>query len=426
MTPEGCTPWWQRDDVLSRWVRDLLAAEMAALRPGGWPWPHDASPRDVHLVEDLGADSLEMMGLSAAFADALDLQCPQRLDALYRQPTWQGWTTVAREQWAQCDARLRFASSGSTGRPQRSVHQRVELEQEVDAVLDAALGAHIDAPMDTMPGDPGQAAPTRIITAVRAHHIYGFLFSALLPQRLLHRRLQAVEVLDMVGRPPALAVHMVRSGDLVLGFPDWWRVALRSGDSWPAGVVGLTSTAPCPADIGQQALAAGIGHWIEIYGSTETAGIGWRHTPGAPFVLHAHWQRADDDSLIRRRPDGTVSSPLQPPDRLEWTDDRHFLPLARRDGVVQVGGVNVDPAAVRSQLLKHPGVADAAVRTTEVGSGLRLKAFVVPHAPAPEPHRLAQDITDWCRRHLAPAARPVEIRVGSELPRNEMGKPRDW
>jgi acyl-coenzyme A synthetase/AMP-(fatty) acid ligase len=101
----------------------------------------------------------------------------------------------------------------------------------------------------------------------------------------------------------------------------------------------------------------------------------------------------------------------------------------------------VDPGQVARRLLGHPAVAEACVRLHDTPHGPRLKAFIVPHADTgamkaqsdegahtgdAAVQALQQEIEAWCRRQFSPAARPMHIRIGRQLPRNEMGKRCDW
>ena len=68
----GSGAWWARGNFLQRVVADLLAAELGAMRPGRPPPPAPWA-LDVEFVRDLGADSLELMGLGTALVEALHL-----------------------------------------------------------------------------------------------------------------------------------------------------------------------------------------------------------------------------------------------------------------------------------------------------------------------------------------------------------------
>ena len=390
--------WWREAGLLERYLGDLLQGELAALRPGRAPAAPPSANDD--LVEALGLDSLEWLALSAALGELAPAALQGDRDPPRR---WDAWLALVREGLATGPSALTVRSSGSTGAPRRSTHPLPELWQEMQAM------ARVIGPRQ------------RVVCLVRSHHIYGFLFGVLLP-----RVWGGVPVLHLPGEQLARLPAQVRPGDLVVGYPEGWAALSRLVPQWPADVVGVTSTAPCPPATAQAAIDSGLTRLLQVYGSSETAGIGWRDQPDGAYRLHPFWRRdpVDPGTLWRRSPEGSESA-RRVPDALDFEDEQHFRPAGRLDGVVQVGGVNVQPAAVAEALRRHPGVAEAAVRPHAVAGGaLRLKAFVVPrHGASPA---LAQELLDWAARQLAPAARPVHVRVGPALPTGAMGKAADW
>lgn len=406
----GPAHWWLHDDLRERFVRDLLAAEMAALRPGGWSLPPAPWPCGLHWRDDLGADSLELMALSAALSEAVQLNDPDAARSLYERPTLENWQAVAQTALTQASATQAFRSSGSTGAPGRNTHPLNRLLQEIEA-----LSTVVDARVPPI---------GRIVSTVRGHHIYGFLLTVLLPHRWRQWG-RSVEVLDMVAMPPPAVMARLQPGDLLVSFPMLWQAMARTGLPWPDGVVGVTSTAPCPPELCGQLRHSGLSRLVHLYGSSETAGIGWREGGQEAFELLPFWQRlaGDDTRLMRQDPDGSTST-LPLPDHLQWSGPRRFLPAGRVDGEVQVGGVNVRPAEVARQLCRHPGVKEAMVRLHGPDGQQRLKAFVV--AAAGHEETVAEALLAWSRRHLAPAARPVHVQVGQALPVNAQGKACDW
>jgi 4-coumarate--CoA ligase (photoactive yellow protein activation family) len=164
---------------------------------------------------------------------------------------------------------------------------------------------------------------------------------------------------------------------------------------------------------------------VQVYGSSETAGVGWRERAGAPFALLPYWRRtADPGALDRTLPDGTVERyPLQ--DRLDWHEATHFLPAGRIDAAVQVGGTNVFPAYVAEVLALHPQVEAAAVRLMRPDEGRRLKAYVVAR-PGVDVDALRAGLPAWAAARLSVPERPVAWTFGPGLPRQAGGKPADW
>jgi 4-coumarate--CoA ligase (photoactive yellow protein activation family) len=404
--------WWEDESSLLRVVSDLLAAELAQARPGRTT-PPQPWPRTLDFARELGADSLELLGMATALAEALHLD---RLDVdarLLAYPVLDGWVAAARDSLRGAAASgkgapLSFRTSGSSGSPKRCTHDLALLWQET---LELAR---------LLPGR------RRILSVVPAHHIYGFLFTVLLP-----RAMKAGEVIDLRAAAPATVLREARAGDLIVAHPGWWEQAERLAPHFAADVTGVSSTAPCPDPLAQALALAGL-RLVQVYGSSETAGVGWRIDAGAAFTLLPYWTRTEDAAqLLRTLPDGgTAHYALQ--DKLEWEDERRFRPGGRIDAAVQVGGVNVFPPYVAEVLRMHPQVLDAAVRLMRADEGRRLKAFVVPVAG------LAQDLDeagledlrtallDWCGQRLQTAERPASISFGERLPRQASGKPADW
>lgn len=399
------SPWWRHPSLLHRFLDGLLRAEMARLRPGGWAAKLDLWAPGRHWVHDLDADSLELMALAGALGAAVDLPDTEAAEALFENPTPGHWAQVAADCLDRQPDRMRYRSSGSTGTPRWHAHWLADLAQEMQ-VVGTVLG-------------PVQ----RIVSAVPCHHIYGHLFGVLLPWA---RNLPDLPFLSLHGRAPLALGAQLRPGDLVLGFPDWWELVVAQEVTWPAGVTGVTSTAPCPDRLAQALARQGLPRLVQVYGSSETAGVGWRDQPDQPFLLHPFWHRdaSHPHRLLRQHASGD-NSPAAAPDVLRWTGDRHFWPGERRDGAVQVGGVNVFPGAVRALLRGHPAVKDVAVRLHDFSGQPRLKAYVVPW-PEADPGTLPEHLRQWAAERLPAAARPGHVAVGLALPVNAEGKDCDW
>lgn len=389
--------WWQHADF-QRYVADLIRAELATLRRSHAGLPPLPWPGDLHLEHGLGADSLERFQLASALGSALHMDATDLDQQLLSLPTLSDWCDCARASLALAGERISFRTSGSSGLPKLCTHALAQLEQEVQHWA-------------------GMLGPVkRILYTVPAHHIYGFLFTVLLPQALP----AAPQLVDARATLPARLAALARSGDLVVSFPDYWAGAAGAGQPFAPGVAGITSTAPCPDPVALQLQALGL-ELLQIYGSSETAGIGWRRQAGAAYTLLPCWERTAQPGLLLR--EGREVA-LQ--DTLDWRGERAFLPAGRLDQAVQVGGVNVHPAAVEAVLARHPGVAEAAVRLMRPDEGQRLKAFIVPADPAAPEAALAGELAAWARTHLTMAARPVSFTFGSNVPRTKQGKRADW
>lgn len=409
-------PWHDRPGALARFLSDLVADELARLRPGAPvvlpPRPWSAS---LQLDEDgLGLDSLDRMAVAGALTEALHLHESGIEDLLLAQRGFGEWVETAAESLRRFDAALTFRTSGSTGTPKPCRHTLAALEHEVTALA-------------SLP--PLRGSVSRVLTAVPSHHIYGFLFTQLLPSRL-----HATETIDVRGLTSPVLRHQLRAGDLVIGHPAFWRLFAQHGRGTPLprGVRGVSSTAPCPDVLARDLVDQGLESLLQVYGSSETAGIGWRDCADDAFALLPHWQRSDSPatgatSTLSRSGPGGPFAPVLLQDHLDWLDADQFTVGGRADAAVQVGGVNVFPSQVCQCLCDHPAVAHAAVRLMTPHEGDRLKAFVVPRPGAyADEHALRADLDAWVRARLPASARPRALDFGSALPVDNRGKACDW
>jgi 4-coumarate--CoA ligase (photoactive yellow protein activation family) len=373
-----------------------MRAELARLRPD---LPVSSAPWDAGASFDCGPlvlDSLDRLKLASAVATALHFSSATVPDRLREAPTFGDWVSEARRVAERSDGAVAFKSSGSSGAPSSVLHAITVLDEEIAAL------AELLAPR------------TRIVTAVPAHHIYGFLFTVLLPHVL------KCTVLDVRRHSPAALGAVLQPGDLLVAFPTVWEAAVEARTRWPDRVAGVSSGAALRPGLFPELRLGGLDLLLEIYGSTETGGIGWRTDGAAPFRLFRHWSRLDNDRLLK------ASGEYALPDAAAWVDSLHLVPGPRHDRALQVGGVNVHPSRVRSVLLAHGGVADAAVRLMRAEEGERLKAFIVPKDPDADPRRLRGSLVEWVDTRLAVVERPRSFTFGAAVPINAAGKPADW
>jgi len=350
-------------------------------------------------------DQQELRNLARAFAEMLCMP-DNAVDQLMSCPSMEEWDHCALGFWRLSPADLVFKTSGSTGMPSACKQPFALLEQEIQAQAEIF------------------AEHKRIVTLVPRHHIYGFLFSILLPKAL------GVPVLELPLVPSRSQMEQLRPGDLVVAFPMFWKSLCALTPSFPPGVCGVTSTGPCPADVIHTLLKLGLERITEVYGSSETGGVGTRHHPDHAYTLLPYWDpitlHPDQmPSLARRLPDGGTAGPFKLPDLTHWETPRTFRPLKREDKCVQVAGVNVYPEKVADCIRSHPMVRSCAVRLMRPEEGQRLKAFVVLR----DENRLddfRRDIRPWLVQRLSASEIPKSLTYGTVLPKNDMGKDADW
>lgn len=268
---------------------------------------------------------------------------------------------------------------------------------------------------DVGPGD-------RIVGTVAPGHIYGLLFTVLLP--LLRG---AAFSRETPHHAEAIARCVREGGARVLVTVP---VQLRACGGLPAGSLdGLdrifSSTGPLSQSVAKAFVARHGTPVTEILGSTETGGIAYRirgirgirdqaEAPRwRPFdVVHVSVGR--DDRLCVDSPflQPDLPRPFETADRVEMASDGTFTHLGRVDGIVKIGGRRVSLSEVEACLREHPSVEDAAVVAVPDGvRGDRLLAAVTPASCPVEPLRqaLLERFEPTClpRRILAIGALPV-------------------
>lgn len=366
----------------------VVAAEVSRLRETDrlLTWP-DALPIGA---EGLGLDSLERLGALGALAETFNLD--ER--ALGWDPPrtigdWIDWIMLGQ---ATGRGKLTVRTSGSTGAPRSCVHAVADLCDEATFLATRFAGR------------------CRVVALVPAHHLYGLIWTALLPAAL---------DIPVVARTLGAPLHL-QAGDLVVAVPDQWQFMLRLCDRFPVDVVGVSSAGTLADGLATGLLAAGLTRLVDIYGSSETGGIAMRDHPAGAYDLLPRWRLQHDEGGWQLVDGHGVVAAV--PDHVERVGDRALRPIGRRDGAVKVGGHNVWPQRVAQLLREVDGVADAAVRLDDDG---RLKAFVAVHA-GHDPVHLSARIEHVVGTRLTASENPTKIRFGAALPRNAMGKLEDW
>ena len=396
---------------LSAVLQSLLAAELRASRgragadlrlPRGLPpvWP-DSLPIGGPGADGLGCDSLETLWLAAAVNEMFHLHEAGVETYLPGAATFGDWIDQVEAAWRSGVASITVTTSGTTGQPKRCPHA-------LDALLTEA------AYLGRLFRDR-----RRVVSLMPAHHVYGVLFAALLPDAL------AVPQVDASSLGASEVARILAPGDLVATFPERWQWLERSLPGWPENTAGVVSTAPCPPSLIAALLGRGLSGMTEVYGSSETAGVAVRQWPDAAYTLMPHWEFAapldDEAPEIIHRSGKNVGLP----DRIRSSEGRRFCLAGRRDGAVQVGGMNVHPDRVSARMRGCPGVREALVRLMRPDEGARLKVYVVPEDGV-DLTALRDFLSDWVQAELPVAERPTAITFGSELPTNILGKQSDW
>jgi len=383
---------------------DIIASTLTRIRgniddlPLISDWTHQTSIKK----NGFEVDSLELMTVAGLVNKMFHLYETGIEELLLRKSHIGEWTEIVMKSLMKHHESITFSTSGSTGKEKEITHAWNELLQEVRFF--SILFQQI----------------RRVITFVPSHHIYGFLFTVILPKIL------NVNIFDARHLSIGKLTQSLNDYDLIVSIPVQWTYFNNSLSSQftisASNIQGLTSTAPCQPQLIQALRKKGIQPITEIFGASETSGVGYRQSPLSPYRLLPYLSRTKDDpdQLEKQLPSGEVRL-MDIVDTFNWVDDRRFHPLKRKDGCVQIGGINVNPSFVAEKINDHPDVSTCAVRMMNPNEGNRLKAFIVPKDMDKQ-----SQIRQWIRQNLPSVERPAAIVFGEVLPRNEMGKLQDF
>lgn len=397
-----------RRDELFRVIVALVAEEVSRQRAKHLsPSESLAWTEETQLDDDgIGLDSLARIDTAARINQYFHLHECGIEDYLLLERSLGGWTTIVAKGLELSANYLTFQTSGSTGRAKACTHQIPDLIQEVDELCTLLAGTK------------------RVLSLVPPHHIYGFLFSVMLPNML------DIPIVDARLWGPGAFGKRTEESDLVVATPHLWSYLSTSMPQFPSSLTGVTSTAPMPDNLARHLRAQGLSKLLQVYGSSETAGIATRWTPEVPFALFSHWQKDDSGlKLTRVLTNGKTGAGVPLLDTVNWLDERRFRLFGRKDDAVQIGGINVFPNRVAAVVAEHECVESCVVRAFAVGDDLaklRLKAFVVCKTDAVNASTIEAQLTGHTKARLSALECPVSWTFGPELPVNAMGKPTDW
>ena len=378
---------------------DLAAEHLEGVARGA---AADACVRDAQSAADLGG----------AFATCVTAQAPLEPSASARR--------------SSCATEWILLTSGTTGAPKLVLHTLGSL---TSALTRAGVGADDTIVWSTF-YDIRRYGGLQIF--FRALHCGSLVLSD-----------PAEPVMDFLARAAAAGVTHIS------GTPSHWRRALMSG----AAATIAPRYVRLSGEIADQAVLdslratyprATVAH---AFASTE-AGVAFEVRDGlagfpvalvgAPGPVEL---RVADDTL-RVRSAGTAqcylgsdAEPLRAADGFVDTGDRveeragRYFFMGRRGGVINVGGLKVHPEEVEAVINAHPWVRMSLVRARRnaiTGSVVAAEVVLAEEGNGrgerPPPDALTRELTERCRRSLAPHKVPAMIRIVPSLAVSASGK----
>ncbi|MFA6284403.1 MAG: fatty acid--CoA ligase family protein [Desulfurivibrionaceae bacterium] len=388
----------------------------------------------------LATDNRAVMaaGLLASLAGGPALLLPYALSAqaLARMQQLTGFTTAIGDA-AGIAANLPATTTVIKPQPGRMADlappTRLEPEPEL---LKIFTGGTTDAPQlwsktgENMFGEGfflarcfGVTEKDRIVATVAPYHIYGLLFSVILP--LVS---SASVVMDTPSFPGEIAKTIAdHQATILASIPPHYR-AMRAKKIEAASLrLAFSSAGMLEAEDNDAFSRLNNVGIVEVYGSTETGGIATRnrHAGETSFTAFpdVSW-RITEQRLCVRSPYLSPELPLAEDgffttgDRVEAEGAHAFALKGRADGVTKVGGKRVDLEEVRACIKKAPAVSDCVVLSLpEPGSRAQRIVALIQGVEVD-----TELVRETLAESLEPYALPRLFKTVAQIPVTESGK----
>ncbi len=205
-----------------------------------------------------------------------------------------------------------------------------------------------------------------IVATVPPYHIYGLLFSVILPL------VSGASVIMATPSFPGEIADVIheQGATLLAGIPPHYRALRGKKVAGSSLRLAFSSAGMLDAEDNEAFCHLNQVGIVEVYGSTETGGIATRnrHLGETSFTAFptVSWT-VKEDRLCVRSPFLSPELPLADDgffttgDRVEPSGTTQFILKGRVDGVTKVGGKRVDLEEVRAIIKKMPKVSDCVV-----------------------------------------------------------------
>ncbi len=321
---------------------------------------------------------------------------------------------------------IEIYTSGSTGEPEVIVKKIGQFEEEV-ITLENCWGRGL-----------GTAAT---VATVSHQHIYGLLFRLLWPactgRTFFSRRFEFPE--DMAVAIKQFSGCKSQSVVIVSSPAHLKRVSDNAGLTGVGDIAPVTfsSGGPLAFDANMQYQLITGSRVTEVFGSSETGGVGFRVIPHGSSEIdnNLRWVPFEGvelslvDGLLRVKSKHCVAVDdwFQMGDKVEFLDDGLFLLRGRADRIAKVEEKRVSLSGVEVLLLKHDWLSDVKVVVLE---GRRQCLGVVACLSSEGGKALElqnkRAVVNVLREHLASVFEPVVLprkwRFVSAMPINAQGK----
>lgn len=333
-------------------------------------------------------DSLATYQALSYICEFFNIHDEDKINSFLASPNISALAELCAQTMNDDHAAITFYTSGSESKPKKVTH---------------SLSALIHEAEDWIRMLPDFS---HIISTVPTKHIYGFIWTVILPKVA---RVSA----DTVQKTMIHNLEITNS-TLMISVPAMIHLINRLPDTSKSNTHLVLSTAPLDFDILHHLHDIEYKTALQIYGATETGGIGLR-TGDSPDYLLRHSLRRANNKVFNE----DVCLAVQ--DNLYFTDDCHFRVEGRLDSKIQINGYNVCPNDIKYEVSLIPEVNDVAVRVIQSNINNEVKLYVALDNAAKR-----SNVMDCLVRKLGAIVSVHNVTFGQQIPKNDMGKLCDW
>ncbi|MBR3671907.1 MAG: AMP-binding protein [Spirochaetia bacterium] len=309
------------------------------------------------------------------------------------------------------ETKIHMYTSGSTGHPKAVLQRMKEFE------LDNAF----------IMSKWGDDFYKRIVcSCVNQHHIYGLLFSVMLPFAAgIPFRRNRITV-------PAEFKSLTDTSYMIIAVPAFLKRTVED-ETESFGLkspVIFTSGGVLTPDVANKTDQI-MGFWpIEVYGSTETSGIAYRQSKNGlewtPFD-NAEISQNADGCLIIRSPYISDPAGFETADLVEIFPDGRFLLKGRSDSIVKIEEKRISVTEVENRLNQNPYVKDSCViamadRRQYLAAAVVLSQEGEKYFAGKEKFDMNQYFRNYLAGFFEAVVLPRKWRYLDAIPQNAMGK----
>ena len=262
----------------------------------------------------------------------------------------------------------------------------------------------------------------RLVATVPPYHIYGLLFSVLIP--FLSSAAVAKETPSFPNEIRTAVAH--HKATILASIPVHFRALKGRGLDCDSLRLAFSSAGMLDREDNMDFCRRNTTDLIEVYGSTETGGIATRTLAQGekafrPFSS-VDW-RVSEERLEVRSPYVSPEVPRNGEgysllgDRVQLVQEHGFLLLGRATTIVKVGGKRVDLEEVRDKIKKTPGVTECLVFSRPAPGGRENDIVALIEGQVG-----GQELRQGLAQLLEPYAMPRAIKVVEQIPLTASGK----